>query len=382
MKLASMRVLIVSGNNAACVRLFRFLSNDCRAKEAIFIGHPFAADSVRRSQLMVSQASGETEWSIRRGQSYEPSSYLVDLLITLFMLLCLRRRYDLYISGVPHLVLLGLLLRRAGLARSTVYWTHDYHPARFKNKLLNWLYLKLDEICATHSDYTWNVVSEIGEHRTRRGIATPPDRVLIVGDPVEAGQMQWLAPEDIPAASVVNSGLVQPGYGFDLLLEALPLIVDKVPELKVTVTTYQKLPDELERRINDLGLASSFHMMGFIPDEDEYTRVLQRHRVGLALYEPKAGTHKRYSESRAKSYLARGVPVIITRVAPISSEIEKSGAGIVIEYDSQELAEAIVRLVSDDESYRRCRDNAISLAQRYRADVVVPAAFERMGIQI
>jgi len=383
-RLADMRVLIVGGNNAACALpdLFQFLADGPKVREVSFVGHPFAQDLVRRSQLMVGRGGRVREWAMKRGQHHGPISHLVDIFITLFLLLFLRRRYDLYVSGSPHLVLLGLFLRSLGIVERTVSWTHDYHPKRFRNKVLNGLYLKLDEICATRSDYNWDVVPQIAEHRRRRGVRVSPERVLIVGDPLRAEQIDWLPFEEVPRASIINSGLVEAGYGFDLLLETLPQVIEKQPKTRVTVTTYQEFPQSLRRRIGELGLERHFDLLGYVADEDEYSQVLQRHRVGLALYEPRAGTHKRYSDSRAKPYLARAVAVIITRVSPIAAEIEREGAGIVIDYDKQQLADAILKLLSDDEFYKRCRENAINLAQQYRADKVFSSAFERMGIQL
>lgn len=100
------------------------------------------------------------------------------------------------------------------------------------------------------------------------------------------------------------------------------------------------------------------------------------------MYEPRAGTHKRYSDSRAKPYLARGVPVITTRVPPIAAEIEREDAGIVIDYDKDQLAEAILKLLSDDEFPRQCSENAVNLAQQCRADRVFSSAFQRMEIEV
>ncbi len=383
-RLADMRVLIVGGNNAACALpdLFQFLSDGPRVREASFVGHPFAQDLSRRTQLMVRSGSCFKDRAIRRGHHHGFISYLVDIGITLFLLPLLRKRYDLYVSGSLHLVLLGLFLRAMTVVKCTVYWTHDYHPRRFQSRILNGLYLKLDEICATRSDYTWNVVPQIAEHRRQRGVRVSSDRVLVVGDPVRAEQMESLPIEEVPPASIINSGLVGAGYGFDLLLEALPHVIAKQPKTRVTVTTYQEFPLSLGSRIRQLGLEPHFDLLGYVADEEEYTRVVQRHRVGLALYEPKTGTHKRYSDSRAKSYLARGVSVIITHVSPMAVEIEREGAGIVIDYDREQLAEAILKLLLDDEFYGRCRENAINLGQQYRADRVFSLAFKRMGIEV
>ena len=383
MKLGDMKVLIVGGNNTAgpLPDLARFLAEERRAKEVSFIGHPFAEDLVRCSQLLHQDGRRTVERSVQRERSMGMLSYLWDLALTAYFLLRLRLRHDLYVSGSPHLGLLGLMLRRLRMVGRTVFWTHDYHPRRFGNPLLNSLYLSLDRFVVEGSDWSWDVVPSIAEHRLQRGAQLRRDRLLTVGDPLEAREMAWLPTEEVPFGSILFSGLVGTGHGFDLLLEAMPHVLEREPCAKVTVTTYQEFPAPLRRQIQEQGLEDHFDVLGFIADEDEYSRVVQRHRLGLALYEPRPGSHKRYSDSRAKTYMARGLPVVITRVPPIAAEIERAGAGIVIDYDAGELAAAILKLLSDEELYRRCRANALALAQEYSAERVFGAAFRRMGIE-
>ena len=162
----------------------------------------------------------------------------------------------------------------------------------------------------------------------------------------------------------------------------MPLVALRRPDARVTVTTYQPFPETLRRGIRERGLEGRFDLLGFIADDDEYSRVIQRHRIGLAVYEPRPGSHKRYSDSRAKTYMARGVPVITTSLPPIAAEIESAGAGIVVDYSKEALAGAITDLLCDDELYRRCRAAALALAQGYTAERVFAAAFRRMGIEL
>src|SRR3990172_7237813 len=208
-------------------------------------------------------------------------SYLWDLVLTGYFLLKLRRRYDLYVSGSPHFGLLGLLLKRLRLVRQTVFWTHDYHPHRFAHPLLNRLYLHLDRTVVEGAEWAWDVGPTIAEHRLQRGGRLRPDRVLTVGDPLEAREMASLPLEELPPGGIIFSGLVEAGYGFDLLLAAMPQVLKLAPEARVTVTTYQEFPAALRRHIGELALEGHFDVLGFIADEYEYTRVVQRHRLGL-----------------------------------------------------------------------------------------------------
>ncbi len=383
MKLEKARVLIVGGNNTAgpLPDLMRFLAEGRRAGEVSFIGHPFAEDLVRRSRLVHRNGDEARERSVGRERSRGVVSYCWDLVLTAYFLLRLRRRHDLYVSGSPHFGLLGLALKALGLVGQTVFWTHDYHPRRFRNRLLNRLYLHLDRVIAEGSDWGWDVVPSIAEHRRQRGVRLRRERLLTVGDPLESRELTWLPPEEVPGGSILFSGLVGPGYGFDLLLEAMPRVLERQRQAKVTVTTYQQFPADLRRRIQERGLEGHFDVRGFIADEDAYSRVVRRHRLGLALYEPASGSHKMYSDSRVKTYLARGLAVVMTRVSPIAAEVEKAGAGIIIGYDAGELAAAILKLLSDEEAYRRCRDNALALAQEYVSERVFGVALGRMGIE-
>jgi len=187
--------------------------------------------------------------------------------------------------------------------------------------------------------------------------------------------------DEVIPGSIINSGLVQPGYGFDLLLQALPDVVRQQPKALVTVTTYQRFPPELTRRIEAMGLNGHVQVRGYIPDRKEFGRIVRRHRVGLALYEPRIETHKKYSDSRIKTYLARGVPVIMTRVSPLAREVEKEGAGLVIDYDNEQLVAALLRILCDDVVYVRYRESAIHLAQQYLADEIFCGAFHQMGVE-
>ena len=383
MNLRRARIMIVGGNNTAgpLPDLTRFLSAG-RAKEVSFIGHPFEDDFERRYQLLHYRGGRSRQrWTLAREPHWWALSYLWDLLLTTFFILILRRRHDLYVSGSPHFGLLGLILKRLGIVRRTVFWTHDYHPRRFRNPLLNGLYLRLDRLVAEESDWSWDVVPTIGEHRRERGVRMCRERVLVVGDPLEDKELASLPAKEVPAGSILLSGLVKDGYGFDLLVEAIPLVRERNPSARVTVTTYGPFPERLRTLISERGLEDCFDLLGFIPDDREYSQVVQRQRVGLALYEPRTNSHKKYSDSRVKTYLARGVPVVMTGVSPIAAEIESADAGVIIEYDKEQLVDALLKLLSDDDFYGRCRENAITLAEQYRVDRVIPAAFERMGIE-
>jgi UDP-N-acetylglucosamine:LPS N-acetylglucosamine transferase len=65
----------------------------------------------------------------------------------------------------------------------------------------------------------------------------------------------------------------------------------------------------------------------------------------------------------------------------MAREIEAVNAGIVIDHDGDQLVAAITKLLSDEDFYLRCRENARMLAETYRADRVFELAFRSMGVE-
>jgi glycosyltransferase involved in cell wall biosynthesis len=264
-----------------------------------------------------------------------------------------------------------------------VYWTADYFPRRFQNEILNRLAISADVINTLLSEYVWDLTQAITEARRQKGARFGQDKVFIVPHVVTDEEFASdLSPCGQPD-SLIYVGQLSPEYGFQLILEALPAVIRERPGTKLSVTSYKPLPDALQEALRGTDVQTHINFMGYIKDTSHFGTVLQKHRIGLAPYKPDPLSWKNFVDaSKAKTYMARGLPVIITRVPPIAREIEEAGAGIVIGYDRAELVEAILRLLHDEEFYQQCRVNAFNMAQRYRADRVFLDVFSRMGFSV
>lgn len=381
---ATIAIVGLKGHFLAPFKLYEFLRDEVKVRSVIFLGHPFPKDQTRRSELLFSSRGREEKVTeLPRGRNFGLLSFVADALLTLWVMLLSGRRYDLYVATNPLLGLLGLFLRSVGLVRGMAYWPADYFPRRFRSEVLNRFALTVDDMNVAFSDHTWDLTPAVSEARKRRGVRLEEDRVLIVPHVLTTEELtQGSSPCGRPD-TLIYVGQLSPEYGFQLILEALPLVIKKRPRVKLTVTSYQPLPDELRETITREDLQPHISFLGYVRDESQFGKVLQEHRVGLAPYKPDPFSWKNFVDaSKAKTYMARGLPVIITRVPPVAQEIEDGGAGVVINYDEVELAEAILRLLVDEEFYQRCRVHAFKLARRYRADRVFYDVFRKMGYDV
>jgi len=89
--------------------------------------------------------------------------------------------------------------------------------------------------------------------------------------------------------------------------------------------------------------------------------------LGIAPYVDSEDNYVRYTDpGKVKAYLAAGLPLIITRVPAIALEIKRRKCGVVINYNKHQLADAVVKLLSNKTTLINYRKNAYNMGKEYR----------------
>lgn len=385
--LASLNV-VMSGPgtpDSVLVHFASFLVRQHR-EQAVFAlaTHPLPAawSLIRQTQFtLIVEDNTPQRQTVRRGRGSILLGSVADILLTAKFILGIRRRFDLYIGAGQHLILLGLLLRRLGIVKKVVAFSMDYWPQKYRTRLLNSLYLALDSFCVVKADWVFNASPTMFNARLQRGVKLDSARQITVPHPVEANEIGSVSRDQLEPDSLIFAGLASDEYGFELLIEAITLVARQRPSAIVTVTGYGEFPTHHRDMIIQRGLQKNFRLAGYVEDRAAFRDMLRRKRIGLAPYRPLNTSCKRFTDvSRPKVYMANGVPPIITRVPPIASEIEASGAGLVIDYDRDQLAKAILRLFADEAFHERCRRRGFVLVRRYDADAICRNAISAMGV--
>lgn len=364
------------------LKLFRFLAQR-QARKVVFIGHSPSTTIARRSMLIICERGICRKLVLPRWKELGYLSYLVDLLITMCFLVRARSRYDIYFGSGVGFTTPGLLLRRLKMVKRVVFWTSDYFPdyaaATNSNRFIKRVYNSLHKSCATSSDYLWDVSPAIMAARQDRGIRVKEERVIVVPYMLSRDEIEALPVEEISKYGIMQAGSPVSDACFELILEALALVATSISQVKLSIISYEAFPEAWREKIREHGLGNNVDILGYIEDEAEISRIVQRQRVGLAIYEPES--FKKYGDpARVKTYIAKGVPVIMTRVALVWKAVASRKAGIAIDFSQEELAKAILRLFTDDQFYKECREGAIKLASEYEAEAVFREALQRMNI--
>lgn len=296
------------------------------------------------------------DWPFNREKEISELYFILkirDLAATLYFTISLREHFD-YFIGIESLnAIIGLILRKVGIVNKVIYYNLDYGELRFKNKAMNFIFHVLDKFCVSHADCVWNLSPAMAEVREKLGIKkenTAPQITVPIGTRFE--EIQRLPLESIDKTCLVYLGLLHEKQGVQLIIEALPEIVRRAPDTKLVVIGSGPLEDKLKGMVKDYALEDRVEFLGVVEDE-VVEKTLTKCSIGLAPYFGDSNSTKRYTDvTKPRMYMACGLPVVITRVPPVAKEIEINRAGIAIEYNKEELAEAVLRLLTDANLYR------------------------------
>lgn len=336
-----------------------------KVKKLCFISHPFHYAPQTRSVARLYER-GKPVKEIRAPQirATELLLYFKDLILTLAFALILKSKFDIYVGADPLNAFAGIILKRIKFVRFVVFYTIDYIPARFNNTLVNGVYNFLDKICVEHCDFTWNLSEAMSNVRKSRGIKKGRQMVVPMG-----GNFKLVDTRNkllFDRKRMVFLGHLRRNQGLELIISSLPRIIHEIPNAKLTVIGTGPLENKLKTTVIRLGLEKNVEFLGYIEDHAKVEDILSHCAFGLAPYEPSKESFTWYADpGKPKQYLTCGLPIIITRVPLITSEIEIKSAGLVIHYNEDELVYACLRYLKDEGLLLRDRKNALGLGSKY-----------------
>ncbi|HWI22636.1 MAG TPA: glycosyltransferase family 4 protein [Baekduia sp.] len=195
-----------------------------------------------------------------------------------------------------------------------------------------------------------------------------PARVSLISPAVDLPARPALPKRDRqgPPTLLTISRLEDRYKGHDVVLRAMPLIRAKVPDIRWHVIGEGPLRSMLEDRAQTAGLADTVRFLGAVSDE-ERDRELARADVFCMVSRLPAGGFA--GEGFGIVYLeanAHGVPVVAGAVGGAVDAVDDGKSGLLVDpEDHVAVADAIVKLLSDDELAARLAVEGRAWAERF-----------------
>ena len=348
----------------------------------LFISHPFSF-APQKNSVAEFYDKGVLKAKLKAPKISGPEVFLYfkDFFFTFYFVLKFRQKFNVFVGVDPLNALAGLILKRLGFAKITIFYVIDYVPTRFKNSILNIIYRSFDKLCVRNSDYTWNLTYAMTEAREKIGIRKEDTRQIVVPTGTHAEKIKSKPSEDLYENSIVFLSHLRKGQGIELVLQALPEVLKEIPAAKLIVIGTGPLENYFKEEVEKRGLGRNVTFFGYIESQDEIEKIVAKCRVGIAPYVPDPKSFTWYADpGKPKVYIGCGIPVIITKVPEVAFEISERKAGIVINYDALELSEAIKKILHDDKAYAVYKANAIKFAHELTWDKIFTTALSQIVI--
>jgi glycogen synthase len=236
----------------------------------------------------------------------------------------------------------------------------DKHPQSYIHGVERWITNRSDRVIAC-SYYMREQIADI--------FGVPDERVSVIPNgiapedlqPSDATELerlraQFAAPDE---KLVLLIGRLVYEKGFQLALEAMPRVLEELPDARFLVAGSGTHEQELRRQASDLGLDAHGTFLGWIGDDVLHSLYrIADVCVVPSIYEPFGLV--------ALEAMASGCPCIVADTGGLREVVPHEEAGLRFRpRDPEALAEVAIRVLSDDELGRRLVAEAYEHLRRF-----------------
>lgn len=350
-----------------------------KIRQLLFIAHPllFLPENYKKRSRWEFYKNGQkSEGKAQHFIFPEIFAYIKDCFYTLFWVLRKSKKTNVYV-GVGNInAFIGILLKKIGFVDSVIFYCIDYVPQRFTNRLINSLYHLIDKWTVEGSTVTWNLSPRMIEGRrekwkniTGRQIVVP---IGIWYDRIVNNTEQKVNPHEL-----IYLGTILEKQGLDMCIEALKDLRKTIKDISLTIIGSGPYRETLEALIKKNKVESLVTWLGYIPNHADVEKRLSQASLAIALYNPYKDIFTYYADpGKVKSYLACGLPVLITNIPYIAQEAANKKCAIVVDYDKNDIIEKIKEFFSDTSRIHQFKMNAKKFVKAYNWNSVFTKALE------
>jgi glycosyltransferase involved in cell wall biosynthesis len=343
--------------------------NEQGAANVLYVCHSFSDAPDRRSWYRWYRGGAliREKTTADYGRLPEPLVYVKEMIFTLWWVLGSRVRWDRYLGMDGLCSLFGLVLRALGRVGAVMYWSIDLVPTgRFPNRWKDRVYERINRFAGRHSDEMWDITQlMVDEKRRLMGLTSAHYRFhRIVPLGVWTERIERFDYDECDQHTAVFMGHLLEKQGVQLVLRATPRIIERVPDFRFKVLGSGAYDQPLRRLAAELGIEAAVDFVGRVERDQDIEDGIARCAVALAPYIRSLDTFTQFGADpgKLKVYLGCGVPILTTDVPWTATEIEARGCGAIISEDLDDIADQVVRLMTDGDANQACRRNALAYA--------------------
>lgn len=354
--------------------------NDRKYANVIHIRHSFSDASDRCSYY--SWYKDGVLYKEYRSKDYkslpEPLLYVKELFFTFKWIIGSEIQWDTYIGMDGLLVLFGNMLRRLGKVKKTVFWSMDFVPEnRFQSGLKNKVYHWINVHSYKNADEMWDISPRMAEAREKvLGIKESDYKTRkVVPYGMWTDKVRRYSYDECQKNTLVFMGHLIEKQGVQLVIRAIPEILKRMPDFHFKIIGGGNYKEKAESLARELGVDGVCEFLGKIDDIRVVEDEIAKSAVAIAPYVKELDTWTYYADpGKVKTYLACGVPVLLTDIPWNAGEIGEKECGKIIGEDVDDIVQKTVFLM-EGEANRRYRDCAVEYSKSFNYNNIFRALF-------
>lgn len=271
-------------------------------------------------------------------------------------------RFDVALVEGPWEGLVGVFLKSTGKVKTLVYQDIDYIPGDLSSKIRRRLTEKIELFCMANANIRISCGKMLQELRQK----SLKQKVLFIPNGVDYLHWQKARKKISHPPTLVYMGNIIDWTGLHWILEALPYIITKIPNIRLMIIGRGNAGyiSKLKEMTKKFALESCVDFVGFVPYSDLPIH-LRKADIGLATFEPIPLLRYAFP-LKVVEYMSAGLPVIASKDTESARLVHESGCGISVRYgQGRDLSDTIFNLIMNRRMYKRCSDNAGSHSKNY-----------------
>lgn len=298
----------------------------------------------------------------------EVVAYFKELFFTIKWLILSKTRWDLYIGMDGLCTLFGLILRKFGVCKTVVYWSIDFVPQnRFRQGWKNSIYHTINIWGLKEADEVWDLSPRMIEGRKKyfefNRKAYKLHKLVPYG--VWTDRIKKYKYEDCEKNTLVFMGHLLPKQGIDMVIKKIPEIAKRVPNFKFKIIGGGNYKNKLVVMAKKLLVEKYCDFMGRIKKNTDLENEIAKSCVAIAPYLKTSNSYTYYADpGKVKTYLACGIPVLLTELPWNAGDIEKRKCGMIISDDGGDLVEKLLFIMKPNIN-QKFRANARRYSKRF-----------------
>lgn len=344
-----------------------------KVKKLFFIAHPLQINETKSYCEIIENGEIKNKKESKIRTKFYIVNYLIEIMLNFVWVLWKNEKYDLWVGVNSLNAFCGIIFKKLRKIEKVIYYTIDYVPQRFENNFLNNLYHWLDKFCVKYADETWNVSYRIAEGREKvRGLKqTTYNKQKIVPIGIWYDRVKRLPFEQIKKHQLLFVGNLLEKQGVQLVLDAMPDIINEVPDFHFLIVGGGEYDDKLKEKVTALNLEKYVTFTGWIKERSDLDQIMADSALAIAMYDKDKDTFTYYADpTKLKDYLSAGLPILLTDVPHNAEEIGKNMCGIIVGYDKNKIAEAVMRMMKNEEELKKYKQNALDYVKKFEWSVI------------